>query len=179
MYTREKIKEFIEKNSIEIQFTIKSEIDSLHTILKPEEKLIGILGGLLKKINNNKGAGYGVVVSTDKRVIFYRKSIIGTVTQEEYPISKISSISYRKGLLYGTISIFSSNNEAVIENCNNSNAKTFSQSLQELVNNFENKKDITSTNNNFSQIEKLFEMKEKGIITEEEFQDQKNKYLKG
>ena len=115
MWTKEKLEIFIKDYGFKPNQT-KSEIKELPTILHPEEKLLGLAEGLLKKIHNRDVNGYGLVIATNKRVIFFRKSFIGTVTKEETPISKISSASFRKGILSSSIAIVTSNNESEVSN---------------------------------------------------------------
>jgi len=184
-------KEAIEKFMAEINFTpgsAKSEIKELPNILHPTEKLCGLLKGWLKKVHNREINGSGLVIATDKRIIFYRKSIIGTVTKEEIPISKVSSSSFRKGLLSCSVAIVTSNNEAVIEQCFKEEAQRFADTVQRMIADIDgasdqkiiqNNSEATAANNmsNLDQLEKLFDLKQKGILSEEEFLTQKAKLL--
>ncbi|AFD06236.1 PH domain-containing protein [Solitalea canadensis] len=87
MWTSERIDEF-SKSFGHKPFSTKSEMKELPNLLKADEQLLGLLEGNLKEIHGRNVAGQGLVIVTDKRVIFFRKSFIGTVTKEETPISK-------------------------------------------------------------------------------------------
>ena len=187
MWTKEKIEIFMQKFGFNPIFT-KPEIKELSSLLHLEETLFGLLEGQLKKIHNKYINGVGLVIATDKRIIFFRKSIIGTVTKEEIPITRVSSASYRKGILTSSIAIITANNESVVEQCDKNVAKKFIDVVLRLISELDNKptqsaipqpiqSPLPQYNNNLAQIEKLFELKEKGILTEEEFLVQKTRLL--
>ncbi len=184
MWTAEKINEFMKGFGFKPSMT-KAEIKELPYILHPDEHLLGLLEGMLNKINGNIINGHGIAILTDKRIIFYRKTFIGTVTKEEIPIPKVSSVSFRRGVFYGAIAITTSNNEAIVDHCEKTITENFVSIVQNLISGLSEHK----TNNNNSQdksvnrlgdldlLEKLFDLKQKGIITEEEFLLQKSKLL--
>src|SRR5262245_56942687 len=136
MHTKESIDAFLQEYGFKPSQT-KSEIKELPNVLQPEEKLIALLEGWLKKIHNRDVNGQGLVILNNKIVIFFRKSIIGTVTKEEIPISKVSSASYRKGLMFASLAIITSNNEAVVEQCDKTNAQRFSDEVQKAISNLD------------------------------------------
>lgn len=158
-----------------------SEIKILHTILHPDEELKYILEGNLKKIHNRNINGIGLAITTNKRVIFLRKSIIGTLTNEDVLISKISAVSSRKGILLSSVSITTSNNEATIDNCNKNAAEIFTNITRSVLNESHasttDKNIIQNSPSKYDELEKLFELKSKGIITEQEFELEKQKVL--
>lgn len=179
MWTQEKINNFINYYKIKINNT-KSEIKELPKLLNEKEELFGIIEGNLKSIAGRKQAGLGICVITSKRIIFFRKSIIGTTTFEEIPLHKISSASFRSGLVFGSVSITSNSNEALIENCDKNNGASFAKVITNLINEENNKPQVSaqiSQPDNYDKLEKLFSLKEKGIITEEEFNTQKSVLL--
>lgn len=182
MWTKEKLEQFMESFGFKPNMT-KPEIKELPTLLHPEEKLLGLIEGQLKRIHNRDINGYGLVIATNKRIIFFRKSIIGTVTKEETPINRVSSASFRKGLLSSSIAITTSNNESVVDHCDKTSGKKFIDIVQNLISDLDSKssqQNVPQANqpeNNLAQIEKLYDLKQKGILTEEEFLSQKSKLL--
>lgn len=180
MWTKEKLEKFMIDFGFRPVMT-KSEIKELPSLLYDEEILHAIVEGQLKRIHNRDINGFGIAIATNKRIIFFRKSIIGTVTKEETPISKISSASFRKGLLSSSIAIVTSNNESVIEQCDKMVGRKFIDKVQNLISGLDNiaifSPQIHTQNDTLVQLEKLFELKQKGIVTEEEFNSQKTKIL--
>lgn len=153
----------------------KSEFKKLPELLLPGEELKGIVEGVVSGMHK-KSSGFGIIFSTNKRVVFYRKSLIGTETKEEYSLHKISSASSRKGLLSASIIVRVNNDEAIIENCSKKQAERFVSDLSKMLNAPIN----VNTNNNISaadEIKKLVELKNAGVLTDEEFQQQKQKLL--
>lgn len=179
MWTTTRINDFIKRYNFKSSHT-NSEIKELPKLLSPNEELLGLLEGNLKSIAGRKQAGIGLGIITDKRVIFYRKSIIGTTTKEEIPLKRISSASFRSGIVLGTVSVTSNSNEALIDDCNKTYGLKFVDiitNLLETINNTPLQNNQIQLEDNLSKIEKLFNLKEKGIITEEEFISQKTVLL--
>ncbi len=174
MHTIESIRKFCNDTGFKPGNT-SSEIKELPNILKSDETLKGLLEGTLTKIHNRNFNGNGLAIATDKRVIFYRKSFIGTITHEEIPVTKISSVSFRKGLLLGSLMVITSNNEAKIENCDNKKAIQFSEVIKDLINTTSTTNTPIKETNTLDEIERLFELKQKGAITEDEYSKLKQK----
>lgn len=177
MWTKERVENFMTEFGFKPSLT-KPEIKELPSLLHPDEKLLGLLEGLLKRIHNRDVNGNGIVIATNKRLIFFRKSIIGTVTKEETPISRVSSASFRKGLMSSSVAITTSNNESVVEHCDKTVGKKFIEVVQNLISGLDTPSHTPiPQDNNLNQLEKLFELKQKGILTEDEFLSQKAKLL--
>lgn len=155
-----------------------SEIEDLPGILHDGEELVALLEGRLIKIHNKAVNGLGLLIATTRRVIFYRRSFIGTITREEFQREKISAISFRQGLMTSAVSITTSNNEALMDYCQTDPAKKFSDILQKLINEpVRAENQIQKAEDHLSKIERIFEMKERGILTEEEYLHEKRKLL--
>jgi|GEM_PF-2210483 len=186
MWTKESIEKFMVDFGFKPRKT-QPEIKDLPTILYPDEKLHGLIEGVLTRVHNREINGNGLVIATNKRIIFFRKSFLGIVTKEEIPITKVSSSSFRKGLMFSSVAIIASNNEAVVEYCDKDIGRRFNDTVQKLISNLETHTEHSVTQNNsqvsrtsssgIEQLEKLFDLKQKGILTEEEYAAQKAKLL--
>ncbi len=179
MWTIDSIKKFYKDFGFKPSST-KSEIKELSKLLHADEQLHGLLEGFLKNIHGRSINGLGLVIATNKRVIFFRKSIIGTVTKEEIPLNKVTSASYRKGLMFSSISITSASNDSIVEQCDKKISKKFIDNLLGLINNqpnISNNQDNNFQNDPLLKLEKLYELKQKGILTEDEYNQQKSKIL--
>lgn len=187
MWTAERIDQFNKDFGFKPLMT-KSEVKEMPKLLNAEENLLGVVEGFLKEIHGRSIGGNGLIIVTDRRVIFYRKSMLGTVTKEETPISRISSASFRKGLMSASISITTSNNESVIEQCDKKLGEKVVETITKTMNNFPTTQVAAvaqpvaapapaAQEDSMAKLEKLFEMKQKGILTEEEFSQQKAKLL--
>jgi hypothetical protein len=180
MWTKEKIKEFVTKIGYHCQFT-SGELNTLHTVLLDDEDFFGMSEGMMKKIHHNKHSGYGIALLTDKRFLFYYKNLFGKIIKEEFPLNTISSISFQRGLVFGTLHVYAANfDEIIIEPCDNNNAARIAEACLFL----QNERNIIAAelanepaSDPAAEIEKWHALKEKGIITEEEYNLKKKQLL--
>lgn len=119
----------------------------------------------------------GVFVATEKRLFFFGKKTFGFET-ESFPFKNISSIESSKGLMGRSISIFASNNKAKMKWINKGDVNAFVNYVNEMINPSSSNNNVQKDENDIlTQIEKLSALKEKGIITEEEFTAKKTDLL--
>jgi len=185
MWTKEKVEKFIVNYGFSPKET-KREIKELPNILYADEELHGLLEGDLKRKLGNLGhsAGHnGLVIATNKRIIFFHKSsFLGVISRYEMPLYMITSCEYGDGFLSSGIAIFTANQQAAVDWCVKEEAKRFHKIVNELLTgqhtsakkNTQHQQVISS---NLEQLEKLFELKQKEIITEDEFKQHKAKLL--
>lgn len=150
----------------------KREINELPNILAPTE----IVDNLAQGTYNN---GQGILVSTNRRLIFVDKGMVYGLKVEDFPLDKITSITYETGLLLGSIKIHTSGNLAKIENVEKVVARSFSEFVRDKLS---QQKEPTAKNsisepNALDQLEKLAKLKNAGVLSEEEFSEQKKKLL--
>ena len=185
MWTKEKIDKFMSINGFSPKKT-KREIKELPNILYADEELCGLLEGHITHglEGGITASSEGLVIATNKRVIFFHKSkFFGVISQQEMQLNTIVSCRYSKGILFSTISISTANNHITADWCDKQDTERFNK----IVNGLLSEQNSVNTNNkqnrqaqkkcNFEQLEKLFELKQKGIITEKEFYQQKEKLL--
>lgn len=154
----------------------RKEIKELPNILWEDETLEALVQGYYAK-------GQGILVATNKRLIFINKGMLFGMKVEDFPYDKISSIQYETGLFLGKIIIFTSGNKAVIENIDKHQTKDFAEYVRAritratehagLVSRIADKSD----DDVISQLERLAKLKEQGILTEDEFQAKKKQLL--
>jgi hypothetical protein len=156
-------------------FLGKKEINELPKILAANETLDHMIQGFY----NN---GNGILVSTDRRLIFIDKGLLYGVKVEDFPLDKISSIQYETGLLLGKVKIHSTSNVATIENVDKSAARKFSEFVRDKLSRPKEQAapvivQAAAQPSVIEQIEKLAQLKEKGILSDDEFAEQKKKLL--
>jgi len=153
-------------------FLGRREIKELPNILAPTE----IIDNVAQGTYNN---GQGILVSTNRRLLFVDKGMLYGLKVEDFPLDKISSIQYETGLLLGGIKIHTSGNIAKIENVEKASARSFAEFVRDKLS--QPKEQINTTivskPNVLDQIEKLAKLKESGILSDEEFSEQKKKLL--
>lgn len=68
------------------------------------------------------GKGTGLVVLTDRRLLFVQDGVMSKTT-EDFPLDKVSSVQWTSGLLMGEIIIFASGNKSDIKNVDKDDGK--------------------------------------------------------
>jgi len=157
------------------QFFTKKELDYLPEILMENEQILAFTSGLM-------GANTWLITLTDKRIIFLDKGIIYGLKQSIVDLDKVNAVSGSTGLLFGKINITDGANDRLIENVWKKTVKNFTNKVQEAL---EARKVaqavITPTEvketDPYEKLEKLASLKEKGIISEEEFLAEKKAIL--
>jgi len=153
-------------------FLGRKEINELPQILAEGETIDNIAQG---SYNN----GQGILVSTNRRLVFVDKGLLYGLKVEDFPLDKITTIQYETGLLLGEIKIHTSGNIAKIDNVEKVNARAFAEFVRNKLSQpretttpiIKNQPDV------YDQLEKLAKLKEQGVLTQEEFDAQKKKLL--
>lgn len=127
------------------------------------------------------GKGTGLVVMTDRRLLFVQDGIMSKTT-EDFPYSKISSVSWNSGMMVGTVVVFASGNKAEITNVNKDDGKAMVGALRARladsppvvagpVATAPGQPDV------MEQLKKLGDLRDAGILSEEEFSAKKAELL--
>ena len=144
--------------------------------LNPEEKVVawgeGYIGEMMG--SGDKSQHNGVLIVTNERAAFYRKGILGEIL-ETIPLKKITSLERKSMMGHRTIRMHTSHDQLEF--------KTFEKNKeQELVGAIESgreepkpelKPHALPKSDPMDALKKLGELKELGVITEEEFQEKK------
>lgn len=160
------------------------EIKELPAILWEDEAVERIATGLYAN-------GNGVLVGTNKRLIFVDKGLLYGIRVEDFPYDKITSIQYKTGMLLGEITIFASGNKADIKSMEKGAARSFAEHVRARITSVSSSaaamkpdaltpapaKSIADDGDVISKLERLAALKAQGILTEHEFLDQKAKIL--
>ncbi|WP_051428295.1 SHOCT domain-containing protein [Bacillus sp. J33] len=184
----EKVKKFFGPNpgfTAKTNFAIyKKTFEYLeNNILTPDEKVLATIPAEYDK--NKKTEIKGVLVATDQKLIF------GTITInrehfESFDYKKMVGISLANdGLLSKELHINFSRGKKVFDDIvNDDNFKHFLEQVRKQIASSKNQGKTPSskvsspkTEDKYKQLEQLGSLKEKGIITEEEFQAEKQKLL--
>ncbi len=78
------------------------------------------------------GNGNGLVALTDRRLFFLRDGWTGAST-EDFPLSRLSSVSWNSGVLMGTITVFASGNKAEIKQVPKADGKALTDRVRAVV----------------------------------------------
>ncbi|EOI3476386.1 PH domain-containing protein [Cronobacter dublinensis] len=161
-------------------FGTKKEFFHLPEILKSGEQPLAIASGMMD-------GNTWLITLTNKRVIFLDKGMIFGVKQVDINLNSIVSVGGKTGLLLGEIMISTSGQNYTIKNVMKGSVIPFTNLVNETMETLntpaqpqqEPNKATQTFDEQMSKIERLAEMKEEGILSEEEFQQQKQRILNG
>lgn len=156
------------------QWFTKKELRYLPEVMVPGEIVMGLTSGLYQ--NNT-----WLIAVTNRRVLFLDKGLIYGLKQLELPLAQISAIAHKTGLLFGTISISTSSATEAITQIVKADTVNIANIISSLVADWHKPKSsshsVTQPTDLISQLERLAALKDKGLLTEAEFQTQKDKLL--
>jgi len=159
------------------QFFTKKELSYLPEVLTDGEEIIAFSSGLMD-------GNTWLITLTDKRIIFLDKGMIYGLEQTVINLDKINSISGKTGIIFGEIFIEDGAKERHIDNVWKKTVKPFTNLVMEAIENHRNKlhspqvvQQQTIEEDPYAKLEKLAGLKDKGIISEDEFNAAKQKLL--
>jgi hypothetical protein len=169
-----RIDDQIRRLSLPSQLLGRRELRELPAILWDDEEVLDIVQG-----HYNRGTG--ILIATQKRLLFVDKGLIYGLKVEDFPLDKISSIQYQTGMLFGTITIFTSGNKAVIQNVDKTRARTFAEGVRARISAPKSAPPAApptpETTDLTAELEKLGSLRERGLLTDDEFAAAKRKLL--
>ncbi len=125
----------------------------------------------------NLGGKMGIVALTDRRLVFLEKSI-GSENLVEFGLSSIGALSLSKKMGGETLTITHSGTKATITTLGHGQGDGIARVFRELKDQrVERPAPSTLTSDPIARIERLAELRDKGILSEEEFQAQKAQLL--
>lgn len=154
----------------------RKEIKELPNILAADEQIDNIVQGAYNK-------GQGILVSTNRRLVFVDKGLLYGLKVEDFPLDKISSIQYETGILFGKIKIHTSGNVSLIEDIDKSAARKFAEFVRDKLSRPKEQaapviiQQAAPQNSVLDQLAQLGQLKDSGILSADEFSEQKKKLL--
>jgi hypothetical protein len=175
MPTLEEVKEQFKAANVTDTYGTKKEINELPKVLANDENIKYATSGFLN------GSTW-LITCTNKRILFLDKGMLYGLKQVDIPLEKVNSISYSTGLVLGKIEVWDGASKMVIENVSKATVNVFvdvvNKAREELNSNKNNSTNGSSSGQDVvTQLEKLASLREKGILTDAEFQKQKAKIL--
>lgn len=155
-------------------FWTQKEIRALPKILNDDEVIKAVTSGLMNNAT-------WLAVCTNRRVIFVNCGMFFGLRQVQLPLDRIQSIDHEFTIVFGSISVWDGASAFTIRLVLKSSIMPFVKATQEAmyaIRSGQAKSTSTAAPTDIaSQLSKLAELKEKGYLTEAEFQQQKKKLL--
>lgn len=141
-----------------------------------EELKSSLFGSYECKIMGSDSVRNGVFVATDKRIVFFAKKLMG-YDLESFPYENISSLEKSKGMMGHSITFFASGNKAKMKWINQGDVDEFTDYVNSKIGKKGSSLNPDKVDDIPSQIRKLSELRDQGILTEDEFTQKKTELL--
>lgn len=154
-------------------------------VLDPDEELLCVIKGRLTRGVRRRGEkgeyAPGLLFLTDKRVIFYAKQTFGRYEELVFPYGQINSVYSKKGIIGDRVDITAISDAVTIDYIPKRDGKIVVGKIREMME-IMKKPQVTvqstaPTVDIADQIEKLANLKDRGILSEEEFERKKTELL--
>jgi hypothetical protein len=158
------------------QFFTRKEINHLPDVIREGEVLRALISGLYN------GTTW-LIVATNQRVLFLDKGMIYGLKQLDLPLNMIQGIAHKTGLIFGELTITTGGATWKVENLWKKGTQRFAQIVSEQIQAAKTPPTTSTSTGSpddfVSKLERLAKLRESGILTDEEFQAQKQRVLAG
>lgn len=157
-------------------------------VLTSDENLLGVIRGVLyrtviskrRKRNKQRASARGLLLLTNQRVIFYIPLVLGRFNQIVVPYAQIDTVSSRHGMIGDQLTIHASTQNVDVRSIPKGDGEHMVQLIRDRI--AKSKSSVSTAAppqiDIIDQIEKLGALKEKGLITNEEFENKKEELLR-
>ncbi|WP_394666104.1 PH domain-containing protein [uncultured Chryseobacterium sp.] len=172
------IKKQLESLRANLSLFTKGEIKELPYILDLDEKILAIVDAQFAKTTDA-----GILLVTPKRIISVSKAMFSPAKVNEFLNDNILEVSFVKNFVSPNIRIHTKEKTVEFESFFN---KDYAEDFYHFISKIYNKEEVSKTSSPeqntvsesvLEQLEKLGQLRENGILTEEEFISQKKKLL--
>lgn len=174
MPTLEEIQEKLKNLDGLSKFFGRREIKELPNILWEDEELLNLVQGMYNTAN-------GILIATNRRLIFIDKGIFGRLKVEDFPYEKISSMLYSTGIMFGKVTLFTSGNRAEITQIEKAHVRVFAETIRARISSNDAPKETRELKNSTvsaaDEILKYKNLLDAGAVTQEEFDTKKKELL--
>lgn len=155
------------------QFFTKKELRHLPSVLADGEQVLAFSSGLM-------GGNTWLITLTDRRIIFLDKGLIYGLKQVSIDLDKVNAVSAETGILFGKILIQDGATQRMIESVLKRTVVAFTNKVRDAIE--ARKRPIaaapsTGADDIVSRLERLAALRENGVLTDQEFAEQKKKLL--
>jgi hypothetical protein len=136
-----------------------------------------------RMLSGTYGGGTGLLVLTNRRLLFVKDGMMKK-TLEDFPLDKISSIQWSSGIALGKVIIFASGNKAEVGSVTKKDGKDLADLVRERIAGISRAAAPTppapppvGTASVADELRKLADLRDTGVLTDDEFAAQKARLL--
>lgn len=172
MPTREEINRQIKAYPNRYIFWTQKEIKALPEVLDDDESVKAVTSGMID-------TSTWLAVCTNRRVIFLNRGMIYGLRQVQFPLDRIQSLDHKFALVFGSISVWDGASAFTLNMVLRNSIIPFVRIVEEHMQLLRKAQyaPAAASSDVATQLQKLADLKEKGHLTDEEFQKQKKKLL--
>lgn len=155
-----------------IGWQTRGEVKELPKILWPDELPQKVIRGTYEN-------GTGLLVATDRRLLFVNKGLM-SLKVEDFGYDKITSLQYKTGMMFGEIDVLASGNRATFKNIEKGHVRAFADWVRARISapKAGGPSVVVQTGASASdELTKMAELHKAGILTDEEFAAKKKQLL--
>lgn len=159
------------------QFFTKKEMDYLPEALSDGEQVLAFTSGLMD-------GNTWLLTLTQWRIIFLDKGMFYGLKQTDIELDKVYSVTAETKMMFGTIKIQVGSSERKVEQITKKAAVNFANKVRDLIRSRADGSHAASSSAAMpaddeivSKLERLADLKERGVLTDEEFSAQKARIL--
>ena len=143
-----------------------------------ERPLHAVQGAYETKVMGKDSSRAGVLIATDRRLVFYAKKLAG-FDLESFPYENLSSIEQSKGMAGGKVAFFASGNKVSMKWIHDDDLPTFVSYVQSKMGKASPPAASAASSSSVAdELSKLAALRDSGVLSDDEFQAQKAKLLR-
>lgn len=150
----------------------RKEIKELPSVLWEDERIEQMVQGVY-------GEALGVLAATNKRLVFVDKGLL-RMRVEDFPYDRISSIEYKTGMMMGSIIIYASGNKSEIKHVAKDQCQGFANYVRARTtapSAHASAPAPAATASPVDELERLAKLRDAGVLTDQEFEAEKQRVL--
>ena len=158
----------------------------LPSVMMPDELLLWTSSGILKSTGKEgKSGGMALIALTDRRILILDKRLFAGTQTIAIDLDKVNSITGDTGMFFGGFKIQDGGDERDVGQVSKKSVLPFVEKVQQAIEarKIEQRRAIVATepptDDLISQLERLADLRERGILSDTEFDAQKAKLLGG
>ncbi len=152
---------------------VGKELKYLHEVINEGENILGHTRGFYD-------GNTWLICVTDRRLLFVDKGMLVGMKSTEIPLASIGSVNYETKMMGGNITVSAAGGEKHIGKMRKQDVKDIAALISDAVAKSQNTTSAGTTVQEVSkmdELKKLAELKDAGVLSEEEFNAQKEKLL--
>lgn len=161
------------KNKTQSRVGSGREIKKLETYLWEGERVALLASG-------QYGPGYGLVVLTDRRLMFIKDGLMSQ-TVEDFPLEKVSSVQWSAGIALGSLVVFTSGNKAEIKGMNKKDGQQIADAIRARLSAphvpVAPTVHASGADDVYESLRKLGQLRDAGVVTPAEFDAKKRELM--